>query len=191
MTRENQPLETQIRPPALTLAEAISRHFHDWEERGRGWQLWTHAADLEPPFRPFFHFPPLGWGQIEMQDDGRVPTFFSRIVDGLGGLLRGRAASAPSAMLDDEDAFETDEPAAGIFVNERPLAEIEIALPPALRVAKDLASQLLISLTYCHLPLSIEIVGTSEAIVSCRSSAAMLTSIPCASSSPPASRRPS
>jgi hypothetical protein len=31
---------------------ALSDWFYNWELRGRGWQNWTYAVDLEPPFRP-------------------------------------------------------------------------------------------------------------------------------------------
>lgn len=27
--------------------------FYEWEIRGRGWLLWPHVVELEPPFRPF------------------------------------------------------------------------------------------------------------------------------------------
>ena len=30
----------------------LTERFYDWELRGRGWQAWNYAVDIEPPFRP-------------------------------------------------------------------------------------------------------------------------------------------
>jgi len=32
--------------------EILTERFYDWELRGRGWQVWNYAVDIEPPFRP-------------------------------------------------------------------------------------------------------------------------------------------
>jgi hypothetical protein len=33
-----------------TPAQRLTRQFYAWESRGRGWQVWPYAVDLEPPF---------------------------------------------------------------------------------------------------------------------------------------------
>jgi hypothetical protein len=34
-----------------THGDALAEAFYNWELRGRGWQRWPYAADIEPPFR--------------------------------------------------------------------------------------------------------------------------------------------
>ena len=36
------------------LAEQLTLQFYSWELKGRGWQVFDEAVDLEPPFEPFF-----------------------------------------------------------------------------------------------------------------------------------------
>jgi hypothetical protein len=38
--------------PASDRVRALTERFYDWELRGRGWQVWNYAVDLEPAFRP-------------------------------------------------------------------------------------------------------------------------------------------
>lgn len=62
--------------------EALTRHFYEWEMRGRGWQVESRPIALEPPFRPFFgHFVAGPPGAVI--DDGRRPTALTGFIDGL------------------------------------------------------------------------------------------------------------
>ena len=40
-------------------ARILTERFYDWELRGRGWQVWNYAVDIEPPFRPVSFEPPV------------------------------------------------------------------------------------------------------------------------------------
>ena len=42
----------------LDQARFLAERFYDWELRGRGWQAWNYAVDIEPPFRPVSFEPP-------------------------------------------------------------------------------------------------------------------------------------
>ena len=37
-----------------TREEQLALQFYQWERRGRGWRVWRHPVELEPPFVPFY-----------------------------------------------------------------------------------------------------------------------------------------
>src|SRR5476649_218764 len=58
------------------LDEQLAAQFHQWELRGRGWQVFDEPVSPEPPFRPFRgHYLP----DTPVVDDGRKPTFLSSL----------------------------------------------------------------------------------------------------------------
>src|SRR5680860_1295965 len=59
----------------LSSIEKAILNFYKWEEKGRGYLLYPYQVDLEPTFKPFFHF----FEKTEFVDDGKVPTFLERI----------------------------------------------------------------------------------------------------------------
>src|SRR5207245_745704 len=94
MSEGDQLVPTGAIPP-LTLEEQLTQQFYVWEKRGRGWKLWDCPVELEPPFRPFFHYLPA----TPVLDDARKPTFFSALADKIlgkttqAGISSGYAAS--------------------------------------------------------------------------------------------------
>ena len=55
-----------IAHPPLTLSERLTDQFYRFERRGRGWQLYDAAVDLDPPYTPY-------WGHYTddvIPDDG-------------------------------------------------------------------------------------------------------------------------
>jgi hypothetical protein len=154
---------TRTEPP-LTLPEALTAQFYEWERRGRGWEVWPYRVRLEPPFRPFFHTLPLALQSGA--DDGRHPTLISGLVDRL--LRRGRLLQSAPAEPEEPQAESADP-----WNIKDSLVEIEIAVPPTLKVGRESAEQLLVSLTAARHPVSFELIGTRERIVSqisCRES---------------------
>src|SRR5262245_42785628 len=88
-----------------TLEERLTRQFYEWELWGRGWQVWDKPVELEPPFYPFFgHF--VTGESDKFLDDGRTPTFFSSLADGLRSLLKRNSAGSASAGEDDSQTAE-------------------------------------------------------------------------------------
>jgi Type IV secretion-system coupling protein DNA-binding domain len=125
--------------------------FYAWEERGRGWRVWPHPVDLEPPFRPAG-----GLGRAEtVVDDGRRP---SRLGSWLGKLL---GASSPR-QLDSSEDIEEPEPEPSVSFD---VVEFQVALPPETKVTSEAAEHFLLSLSTCSESVSFELVGTSEAVV--------------------------
>jgi hypothetical protein len=150
-----------------SLAEQLTINFYEWEQRGRGWQVWECPVDLEPPFEPFgFH---VAYFPIAIVDDGRKPTFLSSLVDQFKGVFK-RLTEKPST-------FPQEEPAAEIaplpFSDDSEVRELIVTLPAKNEVAYDYAEYLLLSLSSCSAPVGFEILGTNEKIIiqfACRES---------------------
>jgi len=146
-----------------TREESISREFHEWERRGRGWHVHDFTVDLEPPFRPFYFFEPE---ELPPLDDGRVPGFF----DGLFSTDRNLALDSESTARNEaklrryrEYLAEADEPDFCGYYHED-FVEIRLSLPGDYRIAQSVSGQFLSSLAYCSSPVGFEVVGNAESI---------------------------
>ncbi len=136
------------------IEEKLSEQFYQWEERGRGWQLWDKPVSPEPAFRPFSgHF----LAQQLIIDDGRRPTFLSSIVAKLSNKLADRQ---------DLEAIgqEAEEPEPQIFIREK-LIELQTALPATLNIPKELFEQFLSNLSLCREPIAFELLGTHQSVI--------------------------
>ncbi len=138
---------------SATFAQAVrlTSSFYEWERRGRGWDLAPYAVQLEPPFRPFVFDPaPV----VPITDDARKPTplgaWFSRLVG--GGVREVHVESQEVTEPEPEPASDHD------------ITEIQVALPPDVKVAPELAEHFLLSLSTCVAPVSFEVLATSESI---------------------------
>jgi len=155
---EDDKIVPRGHPLPQTLEERLTAQFYEWERRGRGWQVLEYPVELEPPFRPFlFHYaesPPA-------VDDGRRPTFLSSLFESLSGASHGEKARAIQPV----PAFEPEEPLPEVFANDGDLVELQVALPPVVKTAKEAAERFLLSLKYCSRPVSFEIIGTEDSIV--------------------------
>src|SRR5438477_12938759 len=80
MSEHDQMVPTGASPP-LTPEEQLTQQFYAGEKRGRGWQVWDYPVELEPPFRPFFHYLPATPGF----DVARKPTFCSAVAESMLG----------------------------------------------------------------------------------------------------------
>ena len=121
-------------PPPLTQVELLTEQFYDWERRGRGWDVWPHPVDLEPPFLPFeAHYVALPESAF---DDARRPTIASTVTDGLRRLLLG-----PRSRRLPEIPDEPEIPVPAELREQEPIVELRISLPPKVRVATDAVSR--------------------------------------------------
>lgn len=139
-------------------AELLTEQFYAWERRGRGWQVWDNAVDIEPAFVPFrFHW--TGRDPAEL-DDGRQPTLLSRLTDRvIGSASSRRRDEADLPVLELEDA----EPDADEGADE--LTELRLSLPADQDISPEEVEQLFLALPRLSRPVGFEVVGTSEAIV--------------------------
>src|ERR1035441_9841080 len=86
------------------LEEQLTEQFHQWEIRGRGWQVFPGPVSPEPPFVPFYgHYLP----DTPVVDDGRKPTFLSSFVRKLSQAISTERA-APPAIAEPEEEPEPD-----------------------------------------------------------------------------------
>ncbi len=144
--------------PAATLVERLTTSFYAWERRGRGWQVWPYPVQLEPPFRPFYSLRPLT--SLPVDDDARKPTILSSLADRVRAFFAGPAPpSRAVGVLADEEFWE---PEPEELPGRGPLLELQVSLPPEVKVTREAAEQLLLSLSSITSPLSFELVGLPE-----------------------------
>lgn len=148
---EEAPLQSQV--------ERLTAQFYGWERRGRGWQVWPYAVELEPPFQPFLgHFA----SPVAAYDDGRRPGFFESLVEKLRGGTRGGTYSGQRPEYASEFEYSLNEP--DPYSAPSQLSELQISVSPEFKITKDRAEQFLLSLAYCRYPIALELVGTDRSL---------------------------
>ena len=132
----------------MTHAEALTRYFYDWEERGRGWFFADAPIELEPPFVPFN--PPSFLSNRERIDDGRHPTLLQLIGKKIAAAFKPKeiAPVPPSVSLSSVS-----------YADYAPFVVLTVSLSSNLDLSGFEAEQLLLMLSYCRYPLSFELVG--------------------------------
>ncbi|MBN1827272.1 MAG: ATP-binding protein [Candidatus Eisenbacteria bacterium] len=144
--------------PSPSASEILTAQFYEWEHRGRGWLLWDHPVDIEPPFEPFrFHQLPF---QGPIIDDARKATLLSWLADGLSALVSRR--HGPGSDQANEEGDEESQP--DPFDSESPIIEYRLSAPPELKVAKDAAEQFLLSVPRTAFPIAFEAIGTAQTL---------------------------
>src|SRR6266852_3387107 len=113
--------------------EQLSLQFHQWEQRGRGWQVFLNPVSPEPPFRPFYgHYLP----EAPPIDDGRHPTLFSSFIQNLSRKLRTQP-ELPAEIPEPEDEPEPE------TLTRDSLVELQTSLPASLNIPKEAFEQFL------------------------------------------------
>jgi len=146
--------------------QILSRAFASWETRGRGWSLSDFPVELEPSFCPLYYL--LNVPEPPVTDDGRQPTFFSNLLDG----LKGNSADNSTALVAYREQIaeyqsfitEATEPLFCEYYNQDFL-ELQLVLPKDLKTTKSVAENLLSSFSYLSHPASFEVIGSREQIV--------------------------
>lgn len=137
--------------------ETLTEAFYAWERRGRGWQLWTDPVELEPAFRPLVRARP-GDDSAGI-DDGRRPTLLSNLADRLLGVARGRPNQA-----DGQPGEEFEEPEPDGWVGSAQLSELVVAVPPDMKISREVAEQLLLAIPPSADPVAFELMGAAEQV---------------------------
>lgn len=133
-----------------TRREEFAESFAVLEERGRGWQNFDYEVELEPVSLRFA--PPQKVSRLI--DDGRVPTFFSRLF----------SSKNNPKLLSNNECLPTDESA---FQSPRPpvkTAFFRIHLPSELKNSFEQTEQMLLNLASSASFISFEIIGTNRKI---------------------------
>lgn len=140
-------------------ASALAEAFLTWERRGRGWQVWDYAVDLEPPFsRIKVAEQPI----ILVPDDARVQGGFVRFFGRDRSLQNTPRRLATSRSADISVDEKTTKPAA--FYRSEKLTELRLLLPKDLDVSPLLSEQFFLSLSSCQTPVAFEILADLQAI---------------------------
>jgi hypothetical protein len=137
------------------LDEQLSEQFHQWERRGRGWQVFDEPVSPEPPFRPFEgHYQPTS----PAIDDGVRPTFLSSLAQRLSQKLSTEAVVPPVLPEPEEEPEPTP-------LSRESLVELQASLPDKLDISKEAFEQFLLNLSLCREPITFELVGTHKKVV--------------------------
>jgi hypothetical protein len=138
---------------AFSAAEYYTHQFYTWECRGRGWLLSDELIQLEPPYIPFFHFPP----RQRFTDDGKRHTLISKAIE----LIQGKKtpAAVDSLSLD----YESIEPF--LLVEKRTPRALQIKLPKERKIRPENMKAFLGMLSHIDSMISFEIIGTATEIV--------------------------
>jgi hypothetical protein len=135
------------------LDEIASEQFAQWEQRGRGWQVFPFPVAPEPPFRPFLGFS-LPASDLE-HDDGRKPTFLSSFFESFEKKLNPK----PPVIAEEPE----EEPEPTLLVRD-PLVELQASLPDKLDISKEAFEQFLLNLSLCREPITFELLGTHKKV---------------------------
>jgi hypothetical protein len=135
--------------PQPTPEELLTRQFHEWEERGRGWLSAELPVALEPPFRPFGrHHVPF----VPRPDDGRRPSLFSRLAEAF-------SERSPVTQLP-----VPEEPAPRPLARDSEVRVFSLAIPREEKTGADATGAFLLSLRGTRYPTSFEVIGTEEGV---------------------------
>ena len=136
------------------LDEQLTEQFHQWERRGRGWQVFDEPVSPEPPFRPFEgHYQPPS----PVVDDGVRPTFLSSLVKRASQKLSTEPAVSPVIPEPEEEP----EP---ISLIRDPSIEFQASLPDKLDISKESFEQFLLNLSLCREPIAFELLGSHRRV---------------------------
>jgi DNA helicase HerA-like ATPase len=139
----------------LDQIEKLTADFYEWERRGRGWDVWQFPVELEPPFIPFYYHYVQRAAPV---DDGRKPTFLSKIAD----TFMGSASQEVVQSVPSQDQYDSLLPNA--FENTEKIIELKVSLPKDYKISSDYMRQCLLNITFGNLPVSFEIVGSKDTI---------------------------
>ncbi len=130
-------------------ADQLRAQFYAWERRGRGWDVYPHTVELEPPFRPFSgHFAYLP----HRGDDGRTPGLLASL---WGARRRDNLSVAE---------VEEEEPEPQPDFRRTPATELHVLLPGGFEQPKDGAENFLRAFQVCRRPVSFELIGQNSAV---------------------------
>jgi hypothetical protein len=135
----------------MSRVSALTNHFYDWEQRGRGWDVYSYSVELEPKFKPFrFHSYLLDQPII---DDGKKQTLLGSFFD----LFKEK--SVPEPVRRDDNQLE-----AIPFKRDTHLVAFSVSLPEGRKVRVEEIEQLLLMLSQTKYHISFEIIGTHSSI---------------------------
>ena len=134
-----------------SIHEQLTSQFYKWESRGRGWRVFDGPVYPEPPFQAFngYRLP-----EVQVVDDGRVPTLLS-------SLFRKISQPPPPPP---EIVEEEPEPEPTPLVRES-LVEFQASLPAELDFSQESFDQFFHNLALCREPVAFELLGVHKRVI--------------------------
>lgn len=137
----------------LSRIEAATRHFYQWEQRCRGWQVFGEPVELEPMFEPYFVHADRFSYLPENIDDGKKPTLLGKFLN----LFKIEETKEPVKEDDSGYAYP--------FENvDTPLNCFRVSLPKGYKIQAEIVQQLLLMISSTTSPVSFEIIASSKTI---------------------------
>ncbi len=137
----------------LSRIEAATLHFYQWEQRCRGWQVYSEPVELEPMFEPYFVHADRFSYLPENIDDGKKPTLLGKFVN----LFKIEETKEPVMEQDSSYAYP--------FQNyDSPLNCFRVSLPKGYKIQAETVQQLLLMISSTASPVSFEIIASSKTI---------------------------
>ena len=138
----------------LSKSEVLTARFYEWEQRGRGCNVFPLPVELEPEFYPFLgHFTP----SPDIIDGSKHPTLLSSIVD----LFKPKE----KASTDDSHELAYIPPVSAYpYESDNNITVYSIVLPKDDKFNIEDMEQLLLMLSYTEHPISFEIMATHTTI---------------------------
>lgn len=133
--------------------EQLTSHFYKWEQRGRGWHLFSSPVELEPEFSPFFHYTPDARLKI---DNGHR----SGILEKIGTVVSKAFTSKPEPKAEPE----SEEVQAYQFHSDQSLSGFSISLPEGEKLTSQEFEKFLTMISYSNVHISFEIIASHTSI---------------------------
>jgi hypothetical protein len=134
-----------------TLPEKLTREFYHWEKYGRGELCWNYPVDVAPRLIPFSR---SSWRNQHIKDDGQVPSVIASI------FRQPKYGKTSEPETSNQDYEYTPAP---LIVSDD-VFELQLILPPKLKINQAAAEQFVLSLSACRAPVSFEIVGLDTGV---------------------------
>ena len=140
-------------------ASALAEAFSTWKKRGRGWQVWDYAVNLEPVFSPIKLFAPQI--MVPTRDDARMQSDFQ----GLFGRNQNTQLTDNNQRPLEANLTNDVSVKPITFYRSEELTEFQILLPQDLEISPVLSEQFWLSLTSCPTPISFEFIANASQII--------------------------
>ncbi|MBS1683229.1 MAG: type IV secretion system DNA-binding domain-containing protein [Bacteroidetes bacterium] len=138
-------------------SEQITANFYEWEERGRGWQVYDAAVELEPIFIPFS---PVRFNGSNKVDEGFRPSMFTKATTYIK-----KAFTVSNSNQSEDFSEDADGLLAYLYTSEAPLQSFSISFPKDARPFKAYdIEKFLTMLSYTNSTVCFEIVAWSDLI---------------------------
>jgi hypothetical protein len=137
----------------LSAREKRTINFYEWEQRGRGWQVFRTPVELEPEFVPFAPYVP----KTKRVDESLHPNLLNKAINFIGDQLKAKEQEEETPVENEVQAYN--------FVSEEELRSFSISFPNGEKPFKGQdIEKFLTMLSYTRVHVSFEIIAWDDMI---------------------------